>query len=248
MMVELLEMGRVMVAATVVPRVSRRQVRPDSVRARILGSSERFWHHDELPGSPKTISNVFSELVREGELFPVRRGVYWRGVKTPLGMSPPPDSAVVAELVGDMKGIGPAGLSAASALRLSTQVPRFRQIAVPGRAPVGTSTVKFLTRSARPGRVKADLTGLEVAFLEVLGDLSVSELSAQLSWARLLEVLGSESVRPDKLAVAAVTEPGVTRARLRAMLTSCGRDRLSARIPPADKRTAARALDFKYEK
>lgn len=248
MMVELLEMGRVMVAATVVPRASRRQVKPDSVRARILGSSERFWHHDELPGSSKTISNVFSELVREGELFPVRRGVYWRGVKTPLGMSPPPDSAVVAELVGDMKGVGPAGLSAASALRLSTQVPRFRQIAVPGRAPAGTSTVKFVTRSARPGRVKADLTGLEVAFLEVLGDLSVSELSAKLSWARLLEVLGSESVRPEKLAVAAVTEPGVTRARLRAMLTSCGRDRLSVRIPPADKRTAARALNFEDDK
>ncbi|MCE4267190.1 hypothetical protein [Rhodococcus globerulus] len=162
-------------------------------------------------------------------------------------MSPPPDSAVVAELVGDMKGVGPAGLSAASALRLSTQVPRFRQIAVPGRAPVGTSTVKFLTRSARPARIKADLTDLEVAFLEVLGDLSVSELSAQLSWNRLLEVLESESVRPDKLAVAAVTEPGVTRARLRSMLRSCGRERLSALIPPADTRTATRALDFKYE-
>ncbi|MDI9917749.1 hypothetical protein [Rhodococcus sp. IEGM 1379] len=237
-----------MAATTVASRASRRSARQGSARAQIVGSSERFWHRGELPGSPKTISNVFSELVREGELFPVRRGVYWRGVKTPLGMSPPPDSAVVAELVGNMKGVGPAGLSAASALRLSTQVPRFRQIAVPGRAPVGTSTMKFLTRSARPGRVKADLNGLEVAFLEVLGDLSVSELSAQLSWNRLLEVLGSESVRPDKLAVAAVTEPGVTRARLRAMLTSCGRGRLSAQIPPADKRTAARALDFEHEK
>jgi hypothetical protein len=214
------------------------------VRAQILGSSERFWHHDELSGSSKTISNVCSELVREGELHPVRRGMYWRGVKTSMGMSPPADSAVLAEVVGDMKGVGPAGLSAASALRLSTQIPRFRQIAVPCRAPVGTSTIKFLTRSARPGRIKAELTGLEVAFLEVLGDLSVCELSAQSSWARLLEVLGSESVRPEKLAVAAATEPGVTRARLRVMLTSCGRERLSAQIPPADKRTAAQALDL----
>lgn len=84
-------------------------------------SEPQFWH-DELPGSSKTISNVFSKLVREGELFPVRRGVYWRGVKTPLGMSSPPDSAVVAELVGEMKGVGPAGLSAASTLWLSSQV------------------------------------------------------------------------------------------------------------------------------
>lgn len=82
----------------------------------------------------------------------------------------------------------------------------------------------------------------------MLGDLSVSEFSEQLLWNRLLEVLRSDSVRPDKLAVAAVTEPGVRRARLRAMLTSCGRDLLSSRIPTADRRTAARALDLEREK
>lgn len=65
--------------------------------------------------------------------------------------------------------------------------------------------------------------------------------------APLAHAFGQKVCANTIVAVAAVTEPGVTRARLRAMLTSCGRDRLSVRIPPADKRTAARALDVEYE-
>ncbi|NHE67809.1 hypothetical protein G9U53_26245 [Rhodococcus sp. D-46] len=220
-----------------------RPVKSGTVREKILASSERFWRPNDLSGVPKTISNVLSELVREGELERVRRGLYWRGVKTPLGMSPPPEAALVSELLGTQRGVGPAGLSAASALRLSTQVPRFQQIAVPCRVPVGDFRVKFSGRNSSSGRAAANLTGLEVAFLEVLRDLSVSELDASSSRRRLDEVLTSDLVRPAKLAAAASTEPAAVRARLSAMLTDCGQESLSATIPIADPRVTKKALE-----
>lgn len=220
-----------------------RPMKSASVRKKILASSERFWRPDEISGVPKTVHNALSDLVREGELKRVRRGLYWRGLKTPLGMSPPPEAALVSELLGNQRGVGPAGLSAASALRLSTQVPRFQQIAVPCRVPAGDFPVKFSGRGSSSGRAAADLTSHEVAFLEVLRDLSVSELDAASSRRRLEEVLTSDLVRPAKLADAASTEPAPVRARLRAMLTHCGQEKLSAKIPSADPRSTKKALD-----
>jgi hypothetical protein len=90
---------------------------------------------------------VRSELIR------VRKGLYWRGVQTPLGMSPPHPDALVRELVGS-SAVGPAGLSAANALRLSTQVPRRAHVAVPARAPESTGLVRFVSRPTRTARAK----------------------------------------------------------------------------------------------
>lgn len=212
-------------------------------RERIMRSRERFWRREDLPGAAKTVSNTLSRLVRDGELRQVRRGLYWRGTRTALGMSPPPEDQLAAALAGTGRGVGPAGLSAASALRLSTQVPSRREIAVPGRAPASTGGVRFTSRAARTGRVTAGLLPLEVAFLEVLGDLSASELSPAQSLRRLGEMLdGADLVRPGKLAAAAATEPASIRVRLACLLAAHGHSGLAARIPPADPRAAARAL------
>jgi hypothetical protein len=77
-----------------------------------------------------TRQHLLAELTRRGELLHVRRGLYWRGRKTPLGMSPPSPEALAERLVGK-HGVGPAGLSAAHRLRLSTQVPRTAHKALP---------------------------------------------------------------------------------------------------------------------
>lgn len=211
-------------------------------RAQVLRSRDRFWRPADLAGAQSTVQHLLTELTRQGELRRVRRGVYWRGTRTPLGMSPPPTDDLVSELVSGHKGAGPTGQSAANLLRLSTQIPRQAQVAVPGRAPTSTQNVRFVSRAANLGRRDAALSPVEVALLEMLADFSASELSPHESWDRLRVVLNSHEVRPKKLAAAAVTEPAMTRARLTVLMAETGHDDLASRIPPADPRVAARAL------
>src|SRR5438128_79545 len=90
-------------------------------RAAVLRSRDRFWRPREIAGAASTVQHLLADLTRAGELRRVRRGLYWRGTKTPLGMSPPSTATLAAE-VAKGKGVGPAGLSAANMLRLSTQV------------------------------------------------------------------------------------------------------------------------------
>src|SRR3954454_11358664 len=116
-----------------------------AAKSAIMRSCERFWAPSDLPGAESTVQHLLAELTRQGELRRVRRGLYWRGTKTPLGMSPPSTTALVARLA-PAKGSGPAGLSAANALRLSTQIPRRAQVAVPARAKRSTGAVEFVSR------------------------------------------------------------------------------------------------------
>jgi predicted transcriptional regulator of viral defense system len=166
----------------VVPRLEVAAVKAN--RSTILRSRDRFWRPADIAGAPSTVQHLLADLAKSGELRRVRKGLYWRGTKTPLGMSPPPTDALATE-VANGKGVGPAGLSAANLLRLSTQVPRRAQIAVPARAGRSTPTVEFVSRAARTGRRSAGQDRTEVAILEVLNDLSNSELSPQESWREL---------------------------------------------------------------
>lgn len=113
-----------MITATVAPEV-RRQV---------LASRDRFWRPEDFGGSPGAVAGALSRMARAGDVRRVRRGLYWRGTTTRLGMAPPPPDRLAGEVVS-VTGSGPAGWSAALALGLSTQVARHETIAVPGRAP-----------------------------------------------------------------------------------------------------------------
>src|SRR4030067_3126473 len=92
------------------------------VRAILLRSRDRFWRPPDFSDPPGAVDAALSRLSREGELVRVRRGLYWRGAKTLLGMAPPRSELIARELLGRV-GVGPAGMSAASSLGLSTQVP-----------------------------------------------------------------------------------------------------------------------------
>jgi hypothetical protein len=164
----------------------RNQSQATRARRSILDSSGRFWSVADLPGAPSTRQHLLAELAGCGELLHVRRGLYWRGRKTPLGMSPPSPEALVEKLVGK-HGVGPAGLSAAHRLRLSTQVPRKEQIAVPERPPMSSGPVKFVSRAARTLRKTAALTADEVAVLEALD-----------GWSRVIEVPLPDAWRREK--------------------------------------------------
>lgn len=207
-------------------------------RARIRRSQSRFWRPSDLATSGSTTLHLLADLVDAGELRRIRRGLYWRGGTSPLGMGYPPTDVLVRELAPG-PGVGPTGLHAANLLQLSTQVPRRAEIAVPHRAPRDETSIRFWARPARKGRRTEGLNPAEVAFLEVLAAWEESiELPPDEARRRLLELLESGTVRADHLATAAATEPAATRARLRWLLRDLGRADLVDQIPQVDPRTA----------
>lgn len=221
--------------------MTRDRATPARERDRILRSRHRFWRPEDLSSSASTRLHLLAGLVDAGELRRIRRGLYWRGTRSPLGMSLPPTEDLVRELAPGM-GVGPAGLYAANLLRLSTQVPRRAEIAVPYRAPREDRSIRFLARPARSGRLRAGLGPSEVAVLEVLASWeSVVEIPSAEAWSRLLELLASGVVRADRLARAGRTEPATTRARLRELLRAHSRVDLADQVPAADQRTTASA-------
>jgi len=220
----------------------RRQPQAAHVRESILCSSGRFWSASDLSGASSTRQHLLSELAHRGELLHVRRGLYWRGRKTPLGMSPPSPEALTEKLVGK-QGVGPAGLSAAHRLRLSTQVPRKAQIAVPERPPVSSGPVIFVSRAARKLRKTAALTADEVALLEALDGWShVIEVPLADAWQRLRDAVKDGEVSATRLAEASATEPALVRVRLSALLTQAGFSDYARQVPGADPRTVQQAL------
>ena len=107
-----------------------------------------------------------SRLAAEGEVIRVRKGLYWKGPKTRVGMPFPRPLAVGLEIAGP--GSGPAGVSAAHGLGLTTQVPAIEQVAVPGRVPTAIAGVRFVSRSIE--RRIGGLRPVEIALIEVLRD------------------------------------------------------------------------------
>ena len=209
---------------------------PDSdaaeAKKRVLRSKDRFFEVDDFPGSRTAVARELSRLENVGELRRLRRGLYWRGTETPLGMAPPPPAAVVRKVYGSLSGVGPARLTAARALGLSTQVPRYAAFAVPYLAE-GISRVVLVNRGRRHERAGRRLNNVEIALLEVLEDWDdVVELSPEDAVTRLSRLIG-DSIRPDRVAAAARTEPARVRERLRALLRVAGTDDEAHRVPRA---------------
>jgi hypothetical protein len=218
----------------------------DSVAARVretvLASRNRFWRPEEFSDySSSAVARSLSRLAEGGELRRIHRGLYWRGTLTPFGMAPPPASNL-ARALAPSKGSGPAGLSAALLLGLTTQVPRREVIAVIARAPESTDTLRFVSRAAATGRRSAVLNPVEVALLEVLRDWNVLvESPADEAKSRIAGLMGSGDIRPDRVAKASLSEPASVRERLRALLGDVGKPELAAKIPPARGRRLALA-------
>ena len=214
---------------------------PTRERERILRSRNRFWRLEDLAGHSSTKQHLLADLVADGELRRIRRGLYWRGTKSPLGMAPPPTDTLVSEIAPG-PGVGPAGLYAANLLRLSTQVPRLAEIAVPMRAPEALGNIRFLARPTRTARATAGLNQTEVALLEVLGSWeSTIELPPNEAWNRMQQLFASGTVRAERLGRAARTEPANTRTRLRELLHAAGYEALAERVPDSDERSKALA-------
>ncbi len=204
------------------------------VREKVLASRDRFWRPADFNSySSDAVVHALDRLVRRDELRHVRRGLYWRGTRTPLGMAPPPVSRLAKEL-SPGSGSGPAGLSAALELGLSTQVPRRTVIAVPTRAPAGTDTLRFVSRAASTGR--KGLQRSEVALLEALRDWDRLVESPAAATGRIAGLVSSGDIRADRVAKASTREPARVRERLRGLLNDIGKPEAAATIPPARSR------------
>lgn len=203
------------------------------VRKKVLHSKDRFWRPVDFEGSPEAVAQTLSRLERAGELVRVRKGLYWRGRPTVLGMSPPPAEEIVGKIVSRV-GTGPAGMSASLALGLTTQVPRYEIVAVPGRVPKDPPGIKFVSRSASGKRREEHLRRIEIAFLEVARDWDkLVEVPMDEAIARIEELIETGTIRTDRIVSASDTEPPKTRERLRSLLTSLGRMGEVAQIRPA---------------
>lgn len=123
----------------------------------------------EHPGKRRAVEVALSRAAAKGEVVSVRRGLYWKGVKTRFG-STAPDAldaalAVAHRIAGQRTGVGPSGWTASHVLGLSTQIPACTHVAIPGRPPTPPPGVEF---HSRPTTGREGLGVLEVALLEVL--------------------------------------------------------------------------------
>jgi len=203
------------------------------VRDRVVASRERFWKPEDFAGAPMTVAKALSRLEKAGELRRIRRGLYWHGAATPLGMAPPPATKLAKELVGT-RGVGPGEGSAALALGLSTHVPRTTTIAVPGRVPESPiDSVRFVSRSAATKRLDERLYPAEVALFEVLRDWDrYVEVPQLVAYDRIGYLIEDGAVRVGRVAAASETEPARVRSRLRALLSALGFSDAAATVRP----------------
>ena len=158
----------------------------------------------ELDGSRSAVESAFSRMTASGDILRVRKGLYWKGAPTALGMSPPRVEEVALELGGP--GSGPAGVAAAQWLGLTSQVPSTFQAAVPVRTPGRWPGVRFTQRPV--GRLIRSLTPSEVAVLEVL---RAGPAVVETAWEELPEVIARlaalRAIRLEVLDDAVATEP-----------------------------------------
>ena len=153
--------------------------------------------------SKRAVEVELSRLAKAGIVRGVRKGLYWKGVETPSGMLPPTSTELGLAVGGP--GTGPADVSAARFLGLTTQVPVVVDMAVPGRAPSPTADVVF---HARPySRATSRLRPAEVAVLEVL---RIWPSGVEEDWEFLAErvtaLCGMGTIRPECVSEAADQE------------------------------------------
>ena len=154
-----------------------------------------FLRRSDFNGSDRAVESALSRLVAASELVRVRKGMYWRGEPTRFGMTSPSKLDVALQIGG--KGSGPAGISAARFLGLTTQVPSIIEVAVPGKTPDPLVGVRFRKRPFE--RRERELRPIEVAFLELLREPDSSEHSWPVTVQHLQALLASNAARQDLL-------------------------------------------------
>ncbi len=190
------------------------------VTDRVRRAKRRFFEVSDFRGSTQAVDRTLCRLVESGDLIRVRKGLYWKGPMTALGMAGPRRNEVLEHVLAGAAW-GPASYTAANELGLSSQLPAVKAYAVTGRRPRDMSSVHFVQRSGRRGRGRLGYD--EIALLEVLSDwdeyVEVPEGEVRFHLGRLVE---SGDLRPAALEQAARWEPRAVRDGLADLLPSLG--------------------------
>jgi hypothetical protein len=201
------QMSEKSVAMTVERRMKRRP-----------GRLFTYADFEDLPAS--AVAPALSRLSARGDIRRARKGVYYVPRRTVLG-EVPPDPVAVGEAVSRGRS-HPAGLSAANALGLTTQVPVRTELAVEDKRPISPRGVEFRPRL---GTNRRALHRSEAAMLEVLRDIKhLTDLSPRDTARKLRRVVADEDARRRVLR-AAVNEPPRVRAMVGALAEAAGADR-----------------------
>jgi hypothetical protein len=192
---------------------------PGKVLAQI--PSGRFVRPIDLPGSPDARSSALSRAQKAGDILPIRKGLYFKGVKTRYGMTRPSSEDVAVQILGE-EGVGPTGVSAARALGLTTQVPARPTVTIAGPVPTSVPGVRI---SKRNNMRRRDLKYAEIALLELLrGDW---EATVDGGWPALVAAseaaVRSRKVRPKHVREAVGNEPPTARTNYGRLVTDLHR-------------------------
>lgn len=151
-----------------------------SPSAVIRSTPERsFVHVSRLPGTSAAARQAASRAARNGELLPIRKGLYYRGTKTRYGMTRPHIEEVAREVIGE-EGTGPAAYSAAREWGVTTQVPSSFHVATLWKV----DPIAGVTQHARRNRERTKLNAKEIALLELL---RAPEVYVESGWDALVE-------------------------------------------------------------
>lgn len=195
------------------------------VRRRVLAAGERHWTLSDFSDlSAYGAAHALSRLAAEGELQRIRKGLYFRPKPTVLGPSVPSATAALAQTFP--APLHPSGLTAASALGLTTQNPARAEYATPAAA--GPGALAGATVHTRRPHTRYGLSDQDGALLELLRDQArASDLDVNTTIARLVARL-ADPTDFARLAEAALAEPPRVRALLGALGEQAGQpeDRL----------------------
>lgn len=185
------------------------------VHERVRKGGERYWSLVDFTDLPATaVAHALSRLTAAGELQRVRKGLYYRPKQTALGPSLPSPAATVS--LSATAPLHPSGLTAGTALGLSTQNPMRPEFAT-ASASAPSAVTNAVVHTGRP-RSRLDLDASGAALLELLRDRARhSDLSPDETVDRLVRMLADRR-RFERLAKAALDEP----PRVRAMLGALG--------------------------
>ena len=178
----------------------------------------------ELPGADAARRKAVTRAVEDGDLVRIRRGLYYRGVRTVYGMTTPSTSEVLREALGT-RGVGLAGHSAAREWGVTTQVPPVVYVATIKKVE-GLPGVK---QSLRSNLARTDLNAREIALLELLRE---PDSYVEAGWLALVtkvaEAIDAREVRARTLfAVVAVEHDSATRANFARLVADVGRLRVT---------------------
>lgn len=158
-----------------------------------------------LPGTPAAARKAASRAAHDGELVPIRKGLYYRGRRTRYGMTRPKVEEIVREVLGG-RGVGPAGYSAARAWGVTTQVPSALEVSTLRSVDPVSGVKQVLRRNL----ARVDLNEKEIALLEVL---RAPDVYVEAGWMALVrkvqESLKTGEIRKDALRTALPGERNV---------------------------------------